>query len=102
MGTQEAVAARQGELRTETEYLLNRFSVPAPMLVKDVRVRVDDVMTSPPLTVNKEDSLYDVGRVLQEKKLSALPVVDNDGRLCGLIGIDSFATLFMGGVGLSA
>jgi manganese-dependent inorganic pyrophosphatase len=101
MGYEDAEPARQGELRKETEYLLDRFSVPIPAFVKDVKVRVDDVMTSPALTVNLEDSLYDVGRIMQERELQALPVVDNDGRLCGLIQIESFATLFMGGVGLS-
>ena len=100
-GFEEAVPARQGELRKETEYLLNRFSVPVPIYVRDVKVRVDDVMTAPALTVNLEDSLYDVGRAMQERELPAVPVVDNDGRLCGLIQIESFATLFMGGVGLS-
>ncbi|MHB0868963.1 MAG: putative manganese-dependent inorganic diphosphatase [Chloroflexota bacterium] len=100
-GQEDAVAARQGELRKETEYLLNRFSVPPPVYIKDVKARVDDVMVSPALTVNREDSLYDVGWALQERELPALPVVDNDGRLCGLIQVDSFATLFIGGVGLS-
>src|SRR5450759_1099662 len=100
-GFEEAVPARQGELRKETEYLLNRFSVPVPIYVRDVKVRVDDVMTAPALTVNLEDSLYDVGRAMQERELPAVPVVDNDGRLCGLIQMESFANLFMGGVGLS-
>lgn len=100
-GEEEAVAARQGDLRKETEYLLNRFSVPPPMYIRDVKVRVEDVMTAPAPTVNEDDSLYDVGRVLEERDLPALPVVDDDDRLCGLISVESFATLFMGGVGSS-
>ncbi len=100
-GNEDAVAARQGELRKETEYLLNRFSVPPPMYISDVKARVDDVMVSPAPTVNREDSLYDVGWTLQDRELPALPVVNNDGRLCGLIQVESFADLFMGGVGLS-
>lgn len=100
-GNEDAVAARQGELRKETEYLLNRFSVPPPVYISDVKARVDDVMVSPAPTVNREDSLYDVGWTLQDRELPALPVVDNDGRLCGLIQVESFADLFMGGVGLS-
>lgn len=101
IGHENAVAARQGELRKETEYLLNRFSVPAPVLIRDVKVRVDDVMTTPAFTVNTEESLYDVGRALQDRGMPALPVVDDDGRLAGLIQVEGFASLFMGGVGLS-
>ena len=101
MGTENAVAARQGDLRKETEYLLNRFSVPPPVYLRDVKVRVNDVMVTPAPTVNRDDSLYDVGRVLQERDLPGQPVVDDDGRLCGLIQIESFARLFLGGVGIS-
>ncbi|MGI5837030.1 MAG: putative manganese-dependent inorganic diphosphatase [Chloroflexota bacterium] len=101
MGKENVVPARQGDLRKETEYLLNRFSVAVPVYIKDVKVRVADVMMAPATTVNKDDSLYDVGRELQERDLPAIPVVDDDERLCGLIQIESFARLFMGGVGLS-
>ena len=101
MGREEAVAARQGDLRKETEYLLNRFSVSPPIYIRDVKVRVEDVMTAPAPTVNEDDSLYDVGRVLKERDLPALPVVDDDDRLRGLISVESFATLFMGDVGPS-
>ena len=101
MGNENAVPARQGELRKETEYLLDRFGVPAPVYIKDVKVRVEDVMASPAMTVNREDSLYDIGRALQERELPGIPVVNDDGRLCGLIRMEDFATLFMGGVGLS-
>ena len=102
MGNEEAVAARQGELRKETEYLLNCFSVPSPVYIRDVKTRVDDVMTVPAICVNEEESLYDVGRLLQERDLPAVPVVDDDGHLCGLIQVESYANLFMGGVGHSA
>lgn len=101
LGHENVVPARQGELRKETEYLLNRFSVSVPVYLKDVKVRVSDVMMAPAATVNKDDSLYDVGRELQERDLPALPVVDDDGHLLGLIQIESFARLFVGGVGLS-
>lgn len=101
MGDETAVAARQGDLRRETEYLLDRFGVPAPISIKDVKVRVEDVMTSPAITVNQEDSLYDIGRVMQDREMPAVPVLDDDARLCGLISMEDFATLFMGGVGLS-
>ncbi len=101
MGEEQVVPARQGELRKETEYLLNRFSVSPPTYIKDVKVRVDDVMMVPAPTVNLDESLYDVGRMLQERDLPAQPVVDDDGRLCGLVQVDGFARLFMGDVGVS-
>ena len=50
-GQDQAVAARQGPVRRETAYILDRFGVAAPLLVTDVRPRVADVMTSPAFTV---------------------------------------------------
>ncbi|HEX9016718.1 MAG TPA: putative manganese-dependent inorganic diphosphatase, partial [Chloroflexota bacterium] len=100
-GTEEAIAARQGELRKETAYLLERFGVEPPVYIRDVKARVEDVMTVPASPVNESDSLYNVGRALQERDLAAVPVIDDDGKLCGLFRIESFADIFMGSVGLS-
>ena len=99
-GQAEAVAARQGPLRRETAYLLDRFGVAPPPLVTDVRPRVADVMTAPAVTVHEDTSLYEVGRILQEAGRRALPVVDDAGRLCGVTGVESFAEAFVGGLDL--
>src|SRR4051794_11233659 len=63
---QPTVAARQGPVRRETTYILDRFGLPAPTLVTDVRPRVADVMTSPVLTVHQATSLYEAGQMLQQ------------------------------------
>ncbi len=94
-GHNNAVAARQGVLRPETAYILDRFSVPAPLLVTDVRPRVADVMTRPALSVHQDTSLYEVGQILQREGVRAVPVVDDQGRLCGITGIEDFARSFI-------
>ncbi|MEO6457424.1 MAG: putative manganese-dependent inorganic diphosphatase [Chloroflexia bacterium] len=99
-GRANAVAARQGVLRPETAYILERFGVPAPLLVTDVRPRVADVMTSPAVSVEEETSLYEVGQMLQREGVRAVSVVDADGRLCGIIGIEDFARSFISGLDL--
>lgn len=99
-GQANAVAARQGVLRPETAYILERFGVPAPLLVTDVRPRVSDVMTSPVVSVHQDTSLYEVGQMLQGEGVRAVPVVDDDGRLCGIIGIEDFARSFISGLEL--
>ena len=97
-GQPEAVAARQGVLRRETAYILERFGVPAPALVTDVRPRVADLMTSPAVTVHQDRSLYEVGATLQSQGVRALPVVDDAGRLVGVIGVEDFARYFIAGL----
>ncbi|MDQ6694028.1 MAG: putative manganese-dependent inorganic diphosphatase [Chloroflexota bacterium] len=99
-GRTNAVAARQGPLRVETEYILERFGVPEPLLVTDVRPRVADVMTSPAISVHQDTSLYEVGQLLQREGVRALPVVDDQGHLCGITGIEDFARSFISGLDL--
>ena len=99
-GRANAVAARQGELRPETAYILDRFGLPVPLLVTDVRPRVADVMTTPALAVQEETSLYEVGQMLQRDGVRAVAVVDEQGRLSGIIGIEDLARSFISGLDL--
>lgn len=46
---------------------------------------VADVMTSEVLTVKKETSLTEAIQILADKKISALPVVDETGKLVGIL-----------------
>jgi manganese-dependent inorganic pyrophosphatase len=99
-GQTAAVAARQGGVRRETAYILDRFGQPAPRLVTDVRPRVADVMTSPAITVHQDSTLYEVGQILQREAIRAVPVLDDDGRLVGVTGIEDFARSFIAGLEL--
>lgn len=46
---------------------------------------VKDMMTRDVITVSEEASLKDVGRILKEKKISGIPVVNKDGVVSGVI-----------------
>lgn len=97
-GQTDAVAARQGVLRRETAFILERFGVPAPVLVTDVRPRVADQMTSPAVVVHLDSSLYEAGLTLQSRGVRAMPVADDDGQLRGIIGVEDFARFFVAGL----
>ncbi len=49
-------------------------------------VRVGDVMTREPFTVNAGDAVLDAARLMGEKKIRHLPVVEGD-HLLGMVGI---------------
>jgi CBS domain-containing protein len=51
--------------------------------VKDLRVA--DVMTRQVVTVHRNDPFKDLVRLMSEREVSGLPVVDDDGRLIGLV-----------------
>ncbi len=48
-------------------------------------MKVKDVMTPTPLTVNGDESLEKAALIMLENKISGLPVVDENGYLAGLI-----------------
>ncbi len=46
---------------------------------------VGDVMTHDPITANRDTPLIEVIKILAEKRISGLPVVDETGKLVGVI-----------------
>lgn len=48
-------------------------------------MRVKDLMSSPPITVTESTLLPDVARIMQERDIGAVIVVDASGKLAGLI-----------------
>ena len=51
----------------------------------DDNVTVESVMTTDPFTVRPETSIEDVVAIFLEKKFGAVPVVDERGRLAGIV-----------------
>lgn len=54
-------------------------------LAKALGSRVDEVMDSDPVTISPDDSLESAATLLHDKGVSRLPVVDDGGRLVGLV-----------------
>lgn len=97
-GEQHVVAARQGEVWRETRYVLERFGLPLPALVSDVRPCARDVMTTQPIVGRADESAYYVGRRLREHRIRAMPLVDTDEQLRGLIAVEDFAHILLTGI----
>jgi len=93
-GQDNVVAGRQGDPWPETKYILDRFDVPPPVLVEDVRPRVRDVMTSKVITADPNESVYQIGRRIRERRIHAIPLVDGENYVQGLITVDDFSRIF--------
>lgn len=48
-------------------------------------VEITRVMSEPPIVIGEEDTVEAAARVLGERKIGCLPVVDGDGKLVGLV-----------------
>lgn len=68
---------------TFKDILRNVLGEPVPARKKGNKV--EDVMSFPPLTAKADDAVGDVAKVLDDRRIKRLPVVDDDGKLVGII-----------------
>jgi manganese-dependent inorganic pyrophosphatase len=97
-GLANVLPARQGEVWRETRYLLDRFGLPLPILLDDVRPHASDVMTTDLILGSPDESAYCIGRRLREHHVRAMPLVDGDGQLAGVITVEDYAHILLTGL----
>jgi len=68
-------------------------------LRKAVGATVADVMDTEPPTCRPDDTLESVATVLHERNASRLPVLDDDGRLIGVVSRGDLVRAIVGGAG---
>ena len=92
-GTPTAQAAALGEPWVETRYLLERFGVPAPPVLRDVYRRARDVMNPGPQYLQTTTTMREAGPVMRHKRI--VPVVDGDHRFVGAVTLDDVAARYL-------
>jgi CBS domain-containing protein len=55
---------------------------------------VKDVMSTKPVTISPEDSISDAARIMRKNDFNRIPVVDDEGKLVGLIARDDIIGVF--------
>ena len=89
------VPARLGPVPKETVWAFERFGVELPEEIAHVRTRVRDSMTPDPVTIGASEPMLVAGRVMRERGVRGLPVVDGDGRALGLVGERALAERYL-------
>src|SRR3984893_16594228 len=93
-GEQDAIAARQGDLKPEVRFALERFHVEPPEALEDVYLQVKDVMRRGVISAYIDQPLLEAGQMMQEHNRRSMPVVDSENRVHGIIANEDFAKLF--------
>ena len=86
-GLPEAVAARCGDTNDRIDFVLNTFGVPAPKFVADVSPKISDVMQRKILSVRPDSTAAEALRLMDEKNLRILPVMDAAQKCRGLLSL---------------
>ncbi len=90
----EYIAMRAGTLNEETQYVLERFGVQPPLLIKDVRTQVRDIEIRETEGVSQDISLKKAWNLMKDKNVVTLPITEKN-KLAGLISISDIATSYM-------
>jgi manganese-dependent inorganic pyrophosphatase len=86
-GMAEAIAARCGDTNDRIDFVLNAFGLPAPKFVADVSPKISDVMQRKILSVRPDSTAADALRLMDEKNLRILPVMDAANKCRGLLSL---------------
>jgi manganese-dependent inorganic pyrophosphatase len=93
-GEEHAIPARNGELKPEVRFVLERYHVEPPEALDDVFLQVRDVMRRGVISANLDQPILEAGQLLQEHNRRSMPVVDTENRVHGIIATEDFAKLF--------
>lgn len=60
-------------------------------------IQVEDVMTTPVVTVHEEDTVQKAAQLMVDKRIGGLPVLNADGKLAGIIVESDILRAFVAG-----
>ena len=95
LGEQEYIAARCGNSNARIDAILERFKLPLPPFIGDVTPRVKNIMHSEVRSVSRDSTCAEALELIDKYDVRALPVVDEQGHLEGLISIFQLGEFFI-------
>ena len=98
LGDREYTAACLGRVNDETQAILNRFRFQAPQLLDNVFTQVRDLDYDTPPTLNTGVTISRAWGLMQNNKISAIPVANEDGILYGMLSAGDIASYDMSSV----
>ena len=90
-----AVPVRLGEINRETEYVLKRFGVEHPVLLKTVKQKVEDLNYDKVTVFSKDLTLKTAWFLLKQQNLKSAPILDEHGQLLGLLSTSNIIGGYM-------
>lgn len=95
IGRYNAVPVRIGEVSKETEYILKRFNVETPVLLKTVKQKVEDLDYDKVTVFSKELTLKTAWSLMKQQNLKSAPVLDDHSQLLGLLSTSNIIEGYM-------
>lgn len=94
------IAAAASDISEDVKALLEELNFDLPMVLRDVRTRVEDLLEeNKPLYVSTDTSLMELVNLIRRNDLKTIPVLDDRERFLGLLTIGDVAMIFMNALG---
>ena len=94
-GRYNAVPVRLGDVNKETEFILKRFGVEIPVLLKTVKQKVEDLDYDKVTVFSKDLTLKTAWFLLKQQNLKSAPILDEHGQLLGLLSTSNIIEGYM-------
>ncbi len=88
-----AIACRLGPLNEETKFVLKKFDIMNPLLLKDARSQIKDIETDTPTLITPQTSMKEAWEKLFVLKNKSLFVVDDKQKLIGVVSTSNLALI---------
>ena len=95
LGEKEYVAVHLGTISDETNRMLERFRFNPPRFIQNVRTQVRDLEFDRPPCLDASVTMDRAWKLMREQRISAIPVVNEDGTLHGMLSAGDIATFSM-------
>ncbi|WP_294561677.1 putative manganese-dependent inorganic diphosphatase [uncultured Traorella sp.] len=89
---ESAIAVRLGALNDESKYILKRFNVEGPFLLKDARSQLRDIAMDEPTLIPMNMTMAKAWQKLYTVKNKSLFVVDEHSKLQGIISTSNLSS----------
>ena len=91
LGDREYKAVRIGAINDETQRMLDRFGFEPPMYIQNMRAQVSDLDFDHPPELHSSVTLDLAWRSMRDANISAIPILNEDGTLYGMLSTGDIA-----------
>ena len=95
LGDRRYIPVHLGHISDETERMLRHFGLSEPESIRTVRTQVRDLDFDTPPCLSSSVTMDRAWHVMHEQRISAVPVVNDDGSLYGMLSAGDIATFSM-------
>jgi manganese-dependent inorganic pyrophosphatase len=90
-----AIPCYLDDLAPETAWLLTHLGLAPPRSISDVYLRAGDVIETKVPLLRPDQTLREAGQLMQLHHVRALPVIERNGRLIGIVQNDTLAARYL-------